>query len=170
MPFFQRRRETLIGIGLLLFSVAYYWGSFQIKTRNILGSSYGPELLPRIYGGALVVLSILLIISDLIKASKEKNAEGEAQDSEKARANRIAILRIIGTILLVLIYIAAIVPVGFLISSACYMMLQLLMICPKGKFNYLKFAIVSVVAAILIEYLFMSVFSVPLPEGIFALH
>ncbi len=163
MDILRRRKDLLIGIGMLAVSVFYYISSMNIQTRSLL-AAYGPDIMPRIYGGILAILSILLIISDLIKLKLEKKTDkvfnNEGVDVKKA------VIRTVGTISLVGIYMLILKPVGFLVSSALFIMLQLIVISPQGKVNYLKYGVTAVVTAVLLDYLFVSLFNLGLPHGI----
>ena len=72
----------------------------------------------------------------------------------------------VATIVVFTAYVLLMKPVGFIITSAVYLFLQMLILCPKEKRNSILFAVISVVCAVAIYYIFRNGLNVMLPAGI----
>jgi putative tricarboxylic transport membrane protein len=57
-------------------------------------------------------------------------------------------------------------PLGFIISSILYLFGQIVILCPKEKYNFVMFAIVSVVTSVVVFYTFRKGLNLMLPVGI----
>ena len=57
--------------------------------------------------------------------------------------------------------------VGFVISSACYLFLQMLLLSNKDNRKILLFAVIAVLLPLGVDALFVYVIKMPLPVGIF---
>lgn len=161
MSSIKKYQDSLTGIGLLLVSALYFKGSF-IETSQLMTAQYGPDFLPRVYSIVLAGLSILLITGNLNKVRREGVVETEEKEEVGSS------IRTIMTIVLVMVYIASIKKVGFLISSALYMLLQLRLAAYPGttKRDYVKFILFGIVVSCILYYLFVRLFSLALPRGI----
>jgi len=156
----RRYADTMIGVVFLVIAWFYYKGTF-IEKKGFMEAEYGPEFLPRIYVSLFVVLSLCLIISNVRKARREK-----VVDQEKLIINKNAILRTVGTILLLALYISILKNIGFLIASALYMTAQLCIIAPRNKMKPVRFALFSIFVSVILSYIFVNFFYVKLPAGL----
>jgi hypothetical protein len=64
------------------------------------------------------------------------------------------------------LYALLITKVGFLITTTVYLFIQINILSPKQSRKHLMFAIISVVASVVIYYIFVKVFNLMLPAGI----
>lgn len=70
------------------------------------------------------------------------------------------------TVAVILLYILIMQPLGFCLSTVIYLFLQMVVLAPKDKRNYLLFAIVAVVFTALIFVAFRIGLQQLLPRGI----
>lgn len=155
----KKYRDSLTGIALLIVSAFYFKGSF-IRTSQLMTAQHGPEFLPRIYSAVLAGLSIILIAGNIRDVKKNKAEENPQTENG-------SLFRVLATVLLVLVYIMFMKRIGFLVSSAVYMILQLCLAAFPGttKRDYAKFVLFGIVAACVLSYLFIRLFSLALPRG-----
>ncbi|MCI8512153.1 MAG: tripartite tricarboxylate transporter TctB family protein [Lachnospiraceae bacterium] len=159
MEQFKKYGGFLTGIFCLLLSVLYFKGSF-IQTSRLMTAKYGPDFMPKIYSLALCLLSLALIFQEAkgLNRQEQKTAGKEEKRSEA----RVAL-----TMGLILLYIVLLKQIGFLIASAFYAALQMIVIqSPKtSKKKYIQYIIFGIAVAAVLTYLFTKVFSVALPAG-----
>ena len=99
-------------------------------------------------------LSVLRLILALREKKGEVNKSGDD------------LMGGLSTIILIGGYCIAFSPVGFIISSIIYLFLQILVLTPKEKRNWLVISIISVVAPIAFYALFVYAINTPLPKGL----
>ena len=73
----------------------------------------------------------------------------------------------IGTIVLMVLYMLAFEKVGFVVASAVYLFLQMLLLSDNTNRRILLFAAVAVVLPLAVDALFVYVIKMPLPVGVF---
>lgn len=67
---------------------------------------------------------------------------------------------------IILIYVLLVGTLGFILSSAIYMFLQMLLLASGEKKNYIKIGLLSVIVPVLVYELFTNYFYLMLPAGI----
>ena len=65
------------------------------------------------------------------------------------------------------LYMLAFEPVGFVVASAVYLFLQMLLLSDKTNRRPLLFAVVAVILPVAVDALFVYVIKMPLPVGVF---
>lgn len=76
---------------------------------------------------------------------------------------------VLGTFILLFAYALVLRPVGYLLTTFIYLIIQIILLTEQKKINkklVVKALILSVVFSILSDYLFVKLLSVPLPSGI----
>jgi putative tricarboxylic transport membrane protein len=144
-------------IGLIMFIEAK--DIHPTITGNTLevGSGYVPRVLALTMMGTAVVLVILTLIEQ-----RKKRPHSVVLEKKESRDFKGGIL----TIGLLILYALLFDPLGFLLSSAIYLFLQILVLSNKKNKNIVLFAIVSIITPVFIYSLFLYGFSLPLPYGI----
>lgn len=159
---FKKCRDLILGVVMLALSAFYLIFTFQIKTRPKLVPSYSSaQIVPILLGTLLAILSIILIVQGVRKMRAYKPQEGE--DKKSAREDTISVAL---TVAVILLYILIMQPLGFCLSTVIYLFLQMTVLAPKDKRNYLLFAIVAVVFTALIFVAFRIGLQQLLPRGI----
>ncbi|MBQ9196370.1 MAG: tripartite tricarboxylate transporter TctB family protein [Clostridia bacterium] len=160
----QARTDIISSAVAILFGVFVYAmsGSIVIKRK---GGDIGSAFLPRLVAGIMIGLGVLLLISTLIKMRRQP-ASAEAAEKKAGNAEWLpTLLSFVNLIVYVLIF----KPVGFLISTFIYLMAQMLIMSPVKKPDAKRLALwamIALIAALAIFFLFTKAFSMPLPKGI----
>lgn len=151
----NRQKDILCSVVFLVFGAVMLYLSFGVrhKIAEDVGSGYVPKfiaILILITSGAKLVLSV----RDKSEAGKKK------QDSDSD------LLGGLGTIGLMLAYMMTLKPLGFILSSAVYLFLQILLMSNKDNRKLVLFGVIGVVLPVAIYALFNYVIKMPLPKGI----
>jgi hypothetical protein len=167
--FNEKTRELWVGIVVFVIAAAYLFGTMLIKHSDIV--SVGAEFMPKIYGGFMLVLSILQIISGYRKMKKSDTKTPEEKPEEKS-AEKAGFWRsarpILITFGLIIFGVAIMRLVGFVISSAIMMFGMCVLLTPGySKKRYVLFALFSILVPLAAYFLFKNVLYVSLPIGIF---
>ena len=160
---FKRLKDLILGVVMLAFSGFYLYYAQQIKTRPKLTPSYASaRIMPTLLGILLAVLSVLCIIQGIRKlraAPSEEEAQGKKLEKGDILAVTLTFAVIIG-------YTLILPTAGFCLSTVVFLFLQMLVLAPKDKRNYLLFAIVSVVFTALVFVAFRVGLQQMLPRGV----
>jgi len=102
------RRDLVFGSATLALGVIYYWlaGSIAISS---LADAIGPQGLPKIYGTALIGLSLVLIVSSTRSAVRSQSLEPRAQSH---------LYRAAGMLAIGVAYVVVVPYVGYMVSIA----------------------------------------------------
>lgn len=151
----KRVSEILVNMVLLIAGVGLWVSAQGIKVGAAMGQ--GGDFMPKLCSTIWVLLSALLLASSFLDKRKE---ETKSEGSVKG---------FLATLVLLFFYILLLKPVGFVITSMVYMFVQMLLFVPKDqmeKKRIILFAVISVILPILVNLLFVHVFSLILPAGI----
>lgn len=159
MKLITKYKDTCIGIGMAIFTGFAYLNTLTIRDSGLTGTVNAASF-PRWLCYGLWILSALLIIQD-IRVQKNKTDE-----PEKKKKNDINYTTFILTAVVVTVYILLIRPLGFCPASALFLFAEFCVLSEKKERNYLLFAIVSVVAAVVIYAAFRLGLNLMLPRGI----
>ncbi|MFC7684894.1 tripartite tricarboxylate transporter TctB family protein [Ureibacillus sp. GCM10028918] len=158
--------DMISSLVLIAVSIILFIATFSFREMTV--SNVGPDFLPRIVAIALFILSFSL----LIKAYVQKKKEGEIQkavsiESIPQKENKKEIyLLVITTLLLIVLYLIVMPSLGFLISTAVYLYIQIYLMAPAEKRSHIKIGIVSVLTSVIVYFIFRNVFYLMLPSGI----
>lgn len=180
-------RETLIGIGFFLFGLIYFALSFTIDSYAGYGGSsvVDSKFMPQFVGILLMILGILQTLS-AYKALRrqEKNGQASSQTAQQAQtenesdqinisdydddaASRGADNKSLVLIFaFLLIYLALMTVLGFILSTALYLIATMLLLTPKEKRNIPLMLIITAVVSVGVYFLFVEGLSLILPAGI----
>ena len=151
----KRVSDIVIHMVLLIFGVGLWVSAQGIEVGAAMGQ--GGDFMPKLCATIWVLLSALLLVSSFIeKKSEKEKSEGSVKG-------------FFATLVLLFVYILLLKPVGFVITSILYMFVQMLLFVPKEqleKKRIVSFAVISVILPILVNLLFVHVFSLILPAGI----
>ena len=150
----HNKKEILSGVIFFLIAVALYAGSYAIVVTT--NDAMGPQFFPRTVAVLMGLLAVVQVAGGLKKEKKEHG------DGEKGGISiRAAIL---------FAYALLVQTVGFIIMTAFYLMVQILLLLPekslKSRKGILITAALSIVAPIFIYQLFYRAFSIFLPAGL----
>lgn len=147
--------DLCAGIFLFLFSIALFYGGMTVKTLEV--STFGSGFFPKILAVLLALTSVPIILGG---ANKAKADDSGAEQSAPMRWQGVLM-----TFGLMTAYAGLISVLGFMITTAVYLFLQMNILAGNHNRRLVLFAIVSAVSAVLINYTFVKVFNLMLPAG-----
>ena len=157
---FKKCKDLILGVVMLLFSGFYLYYAQQIKTRPKLTPAYASaQIMPKLLGILLAVLSVLCIIQGIKKVRT-------ADEGEKKKADKGDIMAVTLTFAVIIGYTLILPTLGFCLSTAIYLFLQMNILAPKEKRNYVLFAVVAVVFTAFVFVAFRVGLQQLLPRGI----
>ena len=158
---FKKCRDLILGIVMLLFSGFYLINAFQIKTRPKLTPSYASaQIMPVLLGMLLAILSVICIVQGI---RKMKTADGTEEEGKKK--DKGDIMAVVFTFAVIIGYILIMPTLGFILSTLIYLFLQMIILAPAEKRNYLLFAIVAIAFTALVFVAFRIGLQQLLPRG-----
>ena len=151
----KKLSEVILSMVLLIAGLALWFASQSIEVGAAMGQ--GGDFMPKLCSTVWVLISALLLVSNItMKDGGEKEAG-------------INLKGFFATLVLLFVYVFMLKPIGFVISSMAYMLIQMLLFVPaeyRTKKNYILFVVLSVVIPVAVNALFVNVFSLILPTGI----
>lgn len=147
----------ILGMLELIFSM-----DIVVKAKN---GDVGSAFMPRVVGSLMIILSLLYGYFTIrtIRKNRTAGATAEAEETEETENSKKVYL----TFVLLVCYVVALKPIGFLLSSIIYLLLQMNVMAENPKLkDRIFFGIIAIVAPIFVNTLFVNVFSMMLPQGI----
>jgi putative tricarboxylic transport membrane protein len=159
------------GLFLLVVSVLMFVATFSFEALTT--TRVGPDFMPKIIAGLIAVFSILIVVSGFNKLKAIKNVDASTDvvidknaenfDMEEEKASYTPVLMTLG---IMVGYILLMPYIGFLIMTALYLFVQMMILSHKTNRKNGLFIIISVISSVTIYYVFKSIFYVMLPTGI----
>ena len=153
-----KRNDAICGVIGMIVAIALFIGSAQIG--EIENETIGADFVPKIVASLLFILSTVLLYQGKSGMAAEARA-GEKKLDYVPYYKGTAVMFI-----LLIIYCFTFSPLGFIVSSAIYLFLALLLMSKKEETKYKQFVVISIAGAVLIDLLFSQVFGIRLPMGI----
>jgi hypothetical protein len=110
-------RDFYAGCGLLIFSVVYYLAAAAIPASQ-LSDTVGPGGMPKSYGIALGILSILLIGQSVLARRRALATRAKIAAGEESRQDRYRALRALGMLAIGIAYLVLLPILGYMVSLA----------------------------------------------------
>lgn len=151
----DRKRDISCAILFLVFGVFMFFQALPIEP--IMGKDLGSGFVPKIIAGAIIVIALVKLV--LVLSSKEKEKKLENDDDIMGGLMTVAAL---------LVYMSIFKSVGFILSTALYLFMQITLLSDEKNRNLPLFGVISVVAPLAIYALFVYAIKMPLPTGIFS--
>lgn len=155
--FLKKYGDLVLGIVFAVFAIAMYVGADALPP-NLLGG-VGSDFVPKIIAIGILILVVFQLKAGITTLKNYKPDAAEA-DEDKPEYRRV-----VATIAVLTAYVFLMSTVGFMISSAVYLFLQILILTPKGRKNYILFAVIAIVASAAIYFIFKNCLNVMLPAG-----
>ena len=152
----HKTRDILCSIIVLACGAAMIY--FVKDVRRVIRSDVGSAFVPTLIGWCIVVTGASKLLYTLFTGLKEENKKIVFDQD---------FLGGVGTIVLMFLYMLAFEPVGFIVASAVYLFLQMLLLSDKTNRKILLFALVAVILPVAVDALFVFVIKMPLPVGVF---
>ena len=167
----KRMQDSISGIFLFMLGAIVYLSSMGIKRKPGV-SVIGSDVFPKVAAVLLVILGVSLAGKSLQAAFIEKKRKSEVEISmNPSSVNNEGYVpnwkAAVASIFALLGYLILLDILGFLIMTFLYLFIQILILTKKRKGQYLKFAVISIVADLCIYAIFIFGLSVFLPNGIF---
>lgn len=163
----KKYKDLYTGLVVFFLSLFYLINVSTIRVFTGAGATaINARTIPAIEGGLLMFLSLVMIGRFWVKLRRGHISTGEEQTAGTENASFRVRMAVPLTLLLLLLYVIAIGNLGFVITSMIYLFLQVLILSPEGKLNYIAATIIAVVCPIVIYLLFVYLLNVPLPRGI----
>ncbi len=151
----NKTRDILCSIIVLAFGAAMIY--FVKDVRRVIRTDVGSAFVPTLIGWCIVVTGASKLLYSIFTSLKEENKK-IVFDQDFFGG--------IGTIVLMVLYMLAFQPVGFIVASAVYLFLQMLLLSDRTNRKIILFAVVSVLLPVAVDALFVFVIKMPLPVGI----
>ena len=164
----QYKLDIIPGIVLSLFAIAYLSQIHNIVEFKGLGSTpLTNRFVPYLWGGSLLVLSLWVLVRGL-RRKKKYLAEGGEADKTSFRDVISDKREVIVSFIALTIYMALMRSLGFVITTLCYVFVQILILTPREnwKKTWLPALITAAVSAGLLFYVFRYLLNVLLPVGV----
>ena len=151
-----------LGIFFSLFGLGVFILSFTVKKRTVL--TIGPGFMPRIIGGVLLLLGLVLTVQAVRK--KEAASSRKPEDSLAVPWNRRSPVLI--TFLLLVLYVGLLEVLGFTLTTVLYLTLQFFMLAEVRTLKRLLIYLsASVGGSFAVTVIFSRFLRLYLPQGIF---
>lgn len=163
--FFKKYGDIVVGIFFMALSAVMIAMARMLPKSKVM--DIGPDFMPLCIGSVTFVLAAILTFLS-IKGFKERAAKLDASDIPECDYKRV-----LESIILVLIYVFVLQPVGFIVSTLVFLMLQMLVLSPddeRGKKDIIKLAVINVIFTMIVFFLFRYGFKIVLPAGIFTIN
>lgn len=171
----DQKRDLITSIVFLIFGIAVIIASGSIPIKNVNGD-VGSAFLPEMIAGIMIFLSIILFAKTCmhIKNAKPLAEKNNANIKERAETNNkqqgfAGNKAVFASFINLCVYVFLFKPVGFILSSIIFLVLQMGIMTEDSKITARKLAIwcvISVVTAVLVYLIFYEIFSMPLPIGL----
>ena len=150
----NRQRDIIAAVVFLAFGIFMFGNSAGINPiiPNEVGSGYVPKFVSIV----IAILSISLLILTLLK---KKIGPNEKTDEDIKGG--------IFTVMALAAYVILFEFLGFLVSTALYLFVQITLLSNAKNRKLLVFGIIAVVVPLVIYGLFKTLFNMPFPAGIF---
>jgi len=161
------KMNMIAGGVIFAFALAYFIMTWQIANFRGLGAPpIDAKFVPRLWGGLLMLLSLIVFLRGLIEYIKLRKAKKLVKSEESIVKRAIDTREVILTFAALFIYILLLQPVGFIIMSALYIFAECMILTPREKRKLILAAIIGVVSAVLVDFVFVEFLHVLLPAGI----
>lgn len=149
----NKQRDIVCSVLFLVFGAFVFVQALPIKP--VMGKDIGSGFMPKIIGASIIVIAAVKLVLTLI--SKASDAKASTDDDLKGGLWTIAAL---------LAYVLLFDRLGFILSTALYLFVQILVLSNEQNRNLKLFAAISVVTPVAIYALFVYVIKMPLPAGL----
>lgn len=151
----NKQRNLLTSVLFLIFGVFMFIQSQGVKHK--IASDVGSGYVPAFIAGCLIVVSVSKLIITLTRKDPADNVVKKSDSSTKGG---------IVTILIMLAYMLAFEPVGFIVSSILFLFALMNWFANNENRNIPLFGVIAVVFPVAVSALFTFVIKMPLPKGI----
>lgn len=163
--FFKKYGDIVVSIFFMALSAVMIYAAMLLPKSTVM--EIGPDFMPTVVGVATLIMSAALLIISL-KGLKARAAEAEANPPAQCDYKRMLL-----SLILILIYVFALKPVGFIITTLVYLPIQMYVLADadhRSKKDIIMLLVIDVVFTIAVFFLFRYGFKIVLPQGIFTIN
>ncbi len=168
----QERNNLITAAVLTALGIAYLVSARSIKVFEGFGATpISARTIPQIWGTALVILSVLLLLRSMIRYGKLKKEEDPAERTG-IRGWFAENYTVVGTFIVLFLYAVLLRNVGYLITTTVYLIIQMLLLTGRERINkktIILVVIIAVIFSLVTDFIFVKLLHVLLPRGIFGL-
>ncbi|MET3696631.1 putative tricarboxylic transport membrane protein [Bacillus oleivorans] len=154
-------KNIISGVVVLAFAVVYTVMAFRLPPPASGSVVIGPSVFPGAIGILLIVTSVILVISGFLERRQDK-AKQAAKDGSKEEGEPQDKKKVFLLSLFLLGYVVLFVPLGYLISTALFILSVTMYLDRKA---WIRNVIYSLAFPITVYFVFDRVLSVYLPLG-----
>ena len=165
----QYKLDIIPGIILAAFAIFYMLQVPKVRVFKSLGATpLTNHFVPYLWGGAMLVLSLWLVIRGIMKYRRLK-AQNAIPENEGIFAGLWEKREVIFSFIALALYVGFMESVGFVITTCIYIFIQIIILTPAEKWakNFIPALITALVTGCLLFYIFKVMLNVLLPVGIF---
>ena len=160
----RKYRDTIIGGIVIVLAILMFLASLTIKSLAL--NQIRADFFPKMDAVLLGVLGLILLIDGLKKAKQMSTEDTEECDNKPLTSGTRCMLE---TLALIAIYIFCLEPIGFMLSTFFYLVVQMTVLADndhRKKKDIIVFIIISAIVAVCVYMLFTRAFYLMLPRGI----
>lgn len=151
----EKTKNLICSVAFLAIGALIYFEATQIKV--IMAKDLGSGFFPKVVGITMMLMALLELILTLVMSHKNEQP-AEKEDNDK-KGMLLTVACMVG-------YAALFDTLGFIISSAAYLFLQITVLSNEKNRKLPLFAIISVATSVAIYGIFVYLIGMPLPTGI----
>ncbi len=163
--FFKKYGDIVVGVFFMILSVVLIAMAKMLPKSKVM--EIGPDFMPLVIGVVTFILAALLTFLSI------KNFKMHEKELENAVIPECDYKRVLSSIILVLIYVFLLKPVGFIITTIVYLLLQMLVLSPdeeRDTKHIVRLVVIDVIFTFVVFFLFRYGFKIVLPAGIFTIN
>lgn len=157
--FFKKYGDIVVGVFFMVLGVVLFVAAAALPKSAVM--DIGPDFMPKVTAILVFVLALALTIQSVL-GLKDKEIDPDS-------IPKCDYKRVISSIILVLIYVFAMRPVGFIVTTLVFLPLQMLVLSPndqRGPKNIAILVVIDVIFTMAVYFLFRYGFMIMLPRGI----
>ena len=165
--FLNKFGDLIVGAFFLLLSLLLIALGIALPPSKVM--EIGPDFMPIVVGVTTALLSVILILTSIPKIRRFDPKLAVASDEEADEVESPDYIKVVSSLVLILLYIVAFRPVGFILSTFVFLPLQMFVMAPTSKRKPLQFVLISLIVTLAVFFLFRYGFKIVLPQGIFTI-
>ena len=171
------KNDIVVGASISSFAIFYLVSASKVRIFQGAGATViNSQTIPMIWGWLLLILGVALAIKGIQPMLQQKklevgnsceHTEGTAFQTRGVLQFLLDNLVVVGTIVLLVVYILTMKTVGFVLSSTGYLVLQSSLLIRDHRKKKLPFVLLlSIIVSVGTYVLFVRSLNVPLPAGV----
>ncbi len=157
--------------GIVLTAIALFYMSQIPKIAAFTGLGATPlnnHFIPWLWSGILLLLSLILVVRGLAGMHQGRQCGEVKPEKSSVKTFLSANREVISSFVLLGLYVGLMGPIGFIITTAAYLFLQIMALTPQEKWkkNFVPAALTGVICAVFLYGVFSKLLNVLLPVGI----